>query len=92
MYGKTGKLNVTSKKVLELTTGKIYDSACEASRQLELGFSHICAVARGERGSTGGYIFRYIDENNNPIKYPNSVKAKSKNTIEKVMSEYKDLI
>lgn len=92
MYGKTGELNVTSKKVLELTTGKVYGSACEAARQLKLCFSHICAVARGERGSTGGYIFRYIDENNNPIKYPNSIKAKSKIIIEKVMSEYKNLI
>ena len=45
MYGKTGYKNPTSKQVIDLTSGKIYGSACEASRILKLCFSHICSVA-----------------------------------------------
>lgn len=71
MFGKTGELNKTSKKIIELTTNKTYGSASEAARILNLSFSHVCAVARGERGSTGGYVFRYLDENNSPLKVEN---------------------
>ena len=92
MFGKTGELNKTSKKVIELTTGNIYGSASEAARELKLGFSHVCAVARGERGSTGGYIFRYVDSNNNPIKIKNSTKIKSLKIKEKVLPQYLYLI
>lgn len=53
MFGKTGAANITSKKVIELTTGKVYESASEGARELGLSFSHVCSVARGERGSTG---------------------------------------
>lgn len=48
MYGKTGKLNATSKPVIELTTGKTFESANLAANHFNLSFSHICAVARGE--------------------------------------------
>lgn len=92
MFGKTGELNKTSKKVIELTTGNIYGSASEAARELKLGFSHVCAVAKGERGSTGGYIFRYVDSNNNPIKIKNSTKIKSLKIKEKVLPQYLYLI
>lgn len=92
MFGKTGKLNKTSKKVLELTSGKTYDSACEAARELKLQFSHICAVARGERGSTGGYVFRYLDENDTPIKIENSAKIKFLKVKNSILPEYLYLI
>lgn len=92
MFGKTGELNKTSKKVLELTTGRIYGSACEAARELKLGFSHVCAVARGERGSTGGYVFRYLDENNNPIKIENSAQIKLKKIKQNILPKYLYLI
>lgn len=92
MFGKTGKLNKTSKKILELTSGKTYDSACEAARELKLGFSHICAVARGERGSTGGYVFRYLDENDTPIKIENSAKIKFLKVRNSILPEYLYLI
>lgn len=92
MYGKTGSLNATSKKILELTTGNIYRSACEAAKALNLCFSHVCAVARGERGSTGGYVFRYIDENNNPIKPQNTANIKSIKTKNRILPQYLNLI
>lgn len=92
MFGKTGKLNKTSKKVLELTSGKTYGSACEAARELKLEFSHICAVARGERGSTGGYVFRYLDENDTPIKIENSAKIKFLKVKNSILPEYLYLI
>lgn len=92
MFGKTGSLNKTSKKVLELTTGNIYGSACEAARELKLGFSHVCSVARGERGSTGGYVFRYIDENNCPIEVENPAKIKFLKVRKNILPEYLYLI
>ena len=92
MYGKTGELNKTSKKVLELTTDTIYGSASEAARQLNIEFSHICAVARGERGSTKGYVFRYLDENNNPIKIENPVQIKFKKVKQNILPKYLYLI
>lgn len=91
MFGKTGELNKTSKKILELTTDKIYGSACEAARALNINFSHVCAVARGTRGSTGGYVFRYLDENDEPIKIE-SVKIKSSLIRQKILSKYQYLI
>lgn len=63
MYGKTGERNVTSKAVVELTSGKIYPSAMIAAKSLNLSNSHISSVCRGERGSTGGYVFRYLEKN-----------------------------
>lgn len=92
MYGKTGSLNVTSKKIIELTSGKTYDSASEAARELKVNFSHVCAVARGDRGSTGGYVFRYLDENNNPIKTEKSIKIKSLQIRNSILPQYLYLI
>lgn len=42
-------------------TGKIYESANLASKDLKLNASHICSCARGGRGTTGGFTFRYLD-------------------------------
>ena len=60
MYGKTGKKNGASKPIIDLTTGKIYESANLAAKDLNLSPSHICATARGDRGSTNNKIFRYL--------------------------------
>lgn len=92
MWGKCGKLNSTSKRILEITTGNYYDSAMLASKELNLCFSHVCSVARGERGSTGGFVFRYVADNNKPIKPEETVFIKNKNTRENVLDEYKYLL
>lgn len=92
MYGKKGKLNPTSKRVIELTTGKIYDSASLAAEDLQLNFSHVCAVARGTRGSHKGYVFRYLDENDNPIQTSNFALIKYKKVKENILPQYKYLI
>ena len=92
MFGKTGELNKTSKKIIELTTGKIYNSASEAAKELKLSFSHVCAVARGKRGSTGGYVFRYLDKNNNPIKIENSAKIKTLKIKKNILPKFLYLI
>lgn len=60
MYGKVGEENVTSKEVIDLTNLKTYGSAMIAAKELGLEFSHVCSTARGERGSTGGHVFRYV--------------------------------
>lgn len=91
-FGKVGKLNVTSKPIIELTTGKRYESANLAAKELNLNFSHVCAVARGTRGSTGGYVFRYLGEHNTIIQPSKMVKIRSKDTKDKVLEQYKYLI
>lgn len=55
-YGKTGALNPTSKKVIDLSTNIIYESAMECGRITGLPSSKISAVCRGDRGSTGGRV------------------------------------
>lgn len=93
MYGKCGKLNITSKKVIELTTGKIYESASLAAEDLKVNFSHVCAVARGKRGSHKGYVFRYLDSNDQPTFDINSfAKIKYKSVINNILPEYKNFI
>lgn len=92
MFNKTGKLNKTSKPVIELTTGKIYESANLAAQDLHLSFSHVCSVARGERASTGGFVFRYIDDKGVPIR-PNKVAhIKYKTVRDLIKTEYSYLI
>lgn len=92
MYGKKGELNKTSKPVIELATGRKYGSATYAAECLNLEFSHVCSVVRGERGSTGGFIFRYLDENDSPLQIEKRTAIKSKETVLKVLEEYKYLL
>lgn len=91
MYGKKGKDSPSSKPVIELTTGKTYDSAVIAADQLNLNFSHVCATARGTRGSTGGFVFRYLD-GNEIIQPEKCVRIKFKEVINNVLPEYKRYI
>jgi hypothetical protein len=87
MFGKTGYKNITSKEIIELTTGLIFGSALEASRYFNLSNSHISAVARGERGSTGGRVFRYLDDKHQIIQ-PEYC-AKIKKLKYPILSKYK---
>lgn len=75
MFGKTGSLNKTSKPVMNITTSKKYESACECARIEEISFSHVCAVCRGDRGTVNGNIYRYIDKEGKIIE-PEIQKAK----------------
>lgn len=79
MYNVKGYDNPTSKEVIELTTGKRYGSASVAAEKLNIDFSHVYAVARGERGSHKGYIFKYLDINGIPIQPPKLCKINLKN-------------
>ena len=78
MYGKTGALNPTSKKVINLTTNMIFGSASEAAQYDKTNFSHVCSVCRGTRGSTKGNVYRYLDKENNILQPENSAKVKAK--------------
>ena len=62
MFGKKGIENKTSKKVIDLSTNKIYGSAMECARELGISNSKISAVCRGERATTNNKIFRYVDD------------------------------
>ena len=84
MYGKTGELNPTSKKVINIMTNTIFGSASEAARYDNTNFSHVGSVCRGSRGSAKGYVYRYLDENNNIIEpiNPAYIKAKKVENID----------
>lgn len=91
MYGNTGNMNAASKEIVELTTGLTFESANLAAQYFGLGFSHVCSVARGERGSTGGYVFRYI-ENNNIVQPAEIAKIKNLSLREKILPQYKKYV
>lgn len=70
MYGKRGKDNPSSKPIIDLTTGEIFDSAtsiCEAYNYPLHTVTKICACARGDRWFTNHKTYRYLDSNNPPI-------------------------
>lgn len=92
MYGKCGSLNGYSKTVIDITSGKIFEIAMLAAKEYNLNFSHICACARGTRGSTGGKIFRYLDKDNNIILPENRVIPRSQKTKDSVLDKYKQYI
>ena len=93
MYGKCGNLNGMSKRVIDLTTGKIYESANLAANELNLNFSHVCASARGTRGSTGSRIFRYVFGTFDAIlNNDNRAKIKRQSDEYLVLPEYSSLI
>lgn len=92
MYGKKGSLNSASKKVIELTTGKIFESASLAAEALNCNFSHICATARGSRASHNGYVFRYLDNINNVIIPDKQAVIKSKKLYDSIPEQYKKYI
>lgn len=70
MFGVKGINNKSSKRVIDITTGNIYNSVTEACEILNLGtkaISKVAACARGSKTSAYNKIFRYLDDNNNPI-------------------------
>ena len=92
MYGKCGELNKSSKTVIDITTGKVYGSAMIAAKENGLNFSHICACARGTRGSTGGKIFRYLDNNKNIILPEERKTTRFQKIKDNVLDQYKQYI
>jgi len=53
MYGITGGNHLSSKRVLCINNGMIFDSATEASRWAKCNHSKLCICCRGERKSCG---------------------------------------
>lgn len=49
------------KAVLCVETGKVYRTAHEAGRMLNLDFSSICRCCRGKSKRVGGYHWRYVE-------------------------------
>lgn len=93
MFGKTGAQNAMSKPIIDLTTNKIYESANLVCQELRLLPTHVCAVARGERGTTGGHCFRYINKETNEIIQPEKItKIKSKADKEAILPQFKHYV
>lgn len=70
MFGIKGSENHSSKRIIDLTTGVIYDSVTLAAKELNLessAITKIAACARGKKPSAYQRVFRYVDENDNPI-------------------------
>ncbi len=76
MYGRRGKDNPVSRKVINITTGAVYDSATECAFNEKITLSKVCATCRGERATTNYCVYRYLDEENHII--PVEVTSKKK--------------
>ena len=65
MYGKTGELNVLSKKIYQYDLDgnyiRSFGSCEEAARNLNKKRTHISACARGERKSASGFRWSYTE-------------------------------
>lgn len=63
MYGRYGKDNPYSKPVSQYDLKgnfiKMWENGCEAAKILNIHEPNICKCCRGERKTTGGYIWRY---------------------------------
>lgn len=84
MYGKFGGDNPAARRVINLTTNKIYDSIKECAGDSGINpesIYKVTAVCRGRRGSTNGQIFRYLDENGNVIEPELNAKKKTKRVL-----------
>lgn len=61
--GKKGELSANAKPVSQFTKDGIYintfTSGVQAGEKLGIGYKHICSVCKGERKTTGGYIWKY---------------------------------
>ena len=77
MWGVTGANNHSSRRVINLSTGRIYDSATMCAKEEGLNLSHLCATCRGDRGSINNTVYRYVDGNNNPITPTKTTKKKT---------------
>lgn len=58
-YGKHGSAFPRSKAIIDLDTGKEYDSATEFAKEFELNPSSVARVCRGERKSIQGHHIKY---------------------------------
>ena len=60
---RRGVDNPISKAVLCIETGVVYSCGREAAEKLGLQRSHLSQVCNGKRNHTGGYHFRFYNEN-----------------------------
>lgn len=81
MWGRTGKLNPTSKKVINITDNVIYENATICSREENITLSCICSVCRGDNASAKGKEFRYLDKNGQIIPPKIGVKKQAKKVV-----------
>lgn len=90
MYGKTGALNPTSKQVIDLDTKVVYPSATICAKELGLSLSKVCAVCRGDRGSTQGRRFRYVGHEDIISKLQRKTKRIYNHDVHKMYYSMKD--
>lgn len=77
-YGKKYEEHCCAKKIINLTTGKIYDSIKRASEEYGLkSGGTINSVLIGKTKYAKKCLWAYLDENNNPI-LPNYIKKRGK--------------
>lgn len=92
MYGRKGKDNPLSVRVIELTTGNMYDSATIAAQSLNVQRPHISAVCKGTRSSVNGYVFRYLDSNNQIVQYPSMMPIRFDDVRGRILPQYRKYI
>ena len=85
-YGKVGEDNSSSRRFIDLTTGEVYIGVSDFCRtHPEFSLSKVCAACRGDRVTTHGHIFRYLDENNDII--DNGIELTSQTVLKNNLGE-----
>ena len=55
------KTNYNAKKIINIDTGEVFESAAEASRKYGIGKSSICTNLKGKTKRAGGFRWKYYD-------------------------------
>ena len=58
---RSGENHARSKRVTQMSTGKIFESASMAAKELGISHSSIIGSCRGKKGKVGGSYFEYTD-------------------------------
>lgn len=64
---KISNSNKNKKKVYCIELNKVFPSIHACAKQLDLYATLVCKVCKGKLKRTGGYTFRYYDENNDDV-------------------------
>ena len=62
MTQKDNAIKGNSKKIRCVETGKIFDSATIAAKEMNISCSNISSVCNGKRKTAGGYHFEFLQE------------------------------
>lgn len=81
----------SSVRVINLMTGDIYNSLTDAAKELKINKTNISRCCKGKNKTSCGYVFRYIDDDNNVI--PSDIRVTlNKKIYDSILPQYRYLV